>query len=446
MFGASEDRARQLAYRKRRERVISGSSSSTYRSLSSASRISQRSRVSSALDQEGVRSFLATQRGLPQPGHGTVDFTTNSLGLQGDGESISATEAQHLQMERHRLQAEYLSQVLYNSLSLATAGAQPDDTLMPTMNVGRYGALGKPATSRHIRNVTAPVASLEMQPLLVSTMKHSSESGALPLLHRTARNAQLRTQTMVVLRGGGDHDPSLQQETTRRDPPFPGFANSVAQSAQPPPADHSRTRVAVAPVPQEVIQVHNPQREYMQTCPWVQRYYDKPAWVVPISIGQHFHDFMASLPADWHSIFLALFGPEQSPDHPLSSRANARRDFFQKLNPGRQVIFHSMIQSRVIELQAVAEGFDDPEFIAPFRGASQVMLYHLMEAREARILPHPRDYRDFALYTVLMQASSIPLPPMSPLNPLNSLVPRSSSAPNFGQHPQHSGYLPRTLH
>jgi hypothetical protein len=205
MFGASEDRARQLAYRKRRERVTSGSSSSTYVSLSSASPISQRSRVSSTLGQETIRSYPATQHSSLHTEHSTFGYT-NSLRFQANKAPLSATEAQDLQIEQHRLQAEYLGQVLYDSLSLATTDLQPRDASMPAMNIGHYRILGKPTMSRHVRNLTAPVPSIYM---LSGMASNGTYRLGPPLLSRTSQEAidlSLRAQSTFFLRGGGDAD------------------------------------------------------------------------------------------------------------------------------------------------------------------------------------------------------------------------------------------------
>jgi hypothetical protein len=453
MFGASEDRARQLAYRKRRERVTSGSSASTYRSFSSASPVSQRFRVSSTLGEEGIQSYLATQRSSLHTGHSTIGHM-NPLRFQADKASLSVTEAHVLQierhrMERHRLQAEYLSQALCDSLSLAATSLQPGDASMSVMNSGRYGALGKPTMSRHVRSATAPLATLKMQVLPAPALNPPAELAALPLLHRTAHSAHLSTHTMVVLRGGDGGDDALpsQQQTVRPSSAVTNQAYGVTYNSRPLSAGGWKAYVSMAPVPQKILQFHNPGREYMLQTPWVQQFYNKPGWMVPISTGRQFQTFIHSLPVEWREVFVALFGPEQPPDHHLSPRANARRDFFQKLSPDLQLSFHGMIQWRVQELQKIEHGRHDLEFIGRVTGAPCAMLYHLMEASEPRILPDPSGYSDVALYTILMQASSVPLPQMDATTPLiNSRPPRSSSAPNFGQFAQSHGYLLRALH
>jgi hypothetical protein len=288
-----------------------------------------------------------------------------------------------------------------------------------------------------------------MQLLPAPALYPPAKSAALPLLYRTARSAHVRTHTMVVLRGGGGGDDALpsQQQTARPSSAITDQADGVTYNSRPLPAGDWRAYVSMAPVAQEILQFHNPGREYMLQNPWIQQFYNKPGWIVPISTGRQFQTFIQSLPVEWRDVFVALFGPEQPPDHPLSPRANARRDFFQKLSPDLQLNFHAMIQWRAQELQKIEHGRHDPELIGWVTGAPCAMLYHLMEASEPRILPDPSGYSDVALYTILMQASSVPLPQMDATTPLiNSRPPRSSSTPNFGQFAQSHGYLLRALH
>lgn len=200
MFGSSEDRARQLAYRKRRERVISGSSSIAYRSFSSSSQLSHTSRASSF--QAGWPSLSAAtlEHSYPQ-----ADGTRNNefmpanrmrLTDPADCAPVMSTDARHFQDEQHRLQAEHLSQVLYDSLPLDDANDEQTIRAVAAMPEQNPVVLGRFSTMRHVRNITAPVRS--------SRVPESTQDPSLyRALPQGLLDSSLNVENVVVMRGGG---------------------------------------------------------------------------------------------------------------------------------------------------------------------------------------------------------------------------------------------------
>ncbi|KAH7083615.1 hypothetical protein FB567DRAFT_594140 [Paraphoma chrysanthemicola] len=138
MFGASEDRARQLAYRKRRERIISGQSYTSYRSLSSASRISQQSQqsiVSSAEPSGTMTAHLASRNRCSESLLPTCE--SSHLGTEpkrghGPG-SRSIVGTQQLDLEHlYQLQVDRLGHVPYYSLICEGRAEKPSYHSRPT--------------------------------------------------------------------------------------------------------------------------------------------------------------------------------------------------------------------------------------------------------------------------------------------------------------------------
>jgi hypothetical protein len=146
MFGSSEDRARQLAYRTRKDRVISSGSNSTHRSLSSASESSRRSHSSLSLHMGLNQSIapeipLSVQAGLV---HGKDHATSRvlpwddpALASSSHDDSLPAKQCKDVHVEQHRVQSEYLSQVLYNSLSIVAQGLS-EAASVPALQLNRY--------------------------------------------------------------------------------------------------------------------------------------------------------------------------------------------------------------------------------------------------------------------------------------------------------------------
>jgi hypothetical protein len=378
MFGASEDRARQLAYRKRRDRFIPGNSSSTYRSLRSASRMSQQSHVSSTL------AYDAEYR--PQQFLDAADTV----------EPLVPISSQISQVKPQGIQAKYPSQVLHSSVPFSTSPKTSDIQSVSASCHGNYESLGYPVISRHVRNVTMPIANAEIQAVLSSA----------PLLSHipSTLDAQYRAQTKISLRGGGDDTPRKLSRFRPTQAPAPSqnniplecqwphqrnFQGHIYQPLLSPPRSPPRT---------PATPFHDSTRQYMQICPFAIQSFWRDEWTTPISAGGHLTHIRLHLSASDAEIFFYLFNLYQPPTFSTAPAAIARQNFYQTLSSTAQAIFQQIIVERHCELQAVEHGMPDPQVAAPYlRSSERVMVYHLLEALENLVMPPfprlPRDSR-----------------------------------------------------
>jgi len=162
MFGSSQDRARQLAGRNRRERISSISSRSSSRSVSSSSRAPPPRNYLSTPDSttklpSAIEEYAAGHE------NGTVLDTcavkSQKQRLVEDEPPLSASQVASgqggSQVEHHRLQAEHLSQVLYNGFALVASVSPPQSQFSSTHQV-QHGSVGwQPDNLLHPRNITA---------------------------------------------------------------------------------------------------------------------------------------------------------------------------------------------------------------------------------------------------------------------------------------------------
>jgi hypothetical protein len=413
MFGASEDRARQLAYRKRKERIVSGSSCSMLRSLSSSSHVSQQSQISSIIEQSTSPSPLHAEHSSPHTGHTPDDMSIPACQTKSqDSEcgAILATDTNHSQTEQHRLQFEHLTQVLYDSLSRPTTVRKPTAIPGPVTPSGNPEAPGQSTTARRIRSVTAPSVHSCLGPPI------------LPTASPTAFNGSLGAHSMVSLRGGGEDNLPMGQEKSQLGPaPQRRQENEIVRTQQLQPASGLTSSLGKSlPQPRGSSQIYDPKRPYMVNYPWATRFCFGPAWMVPISTGPLYLVLMHTLPSHIVDQFLSLFGPME-PATPWSSpAANARRDLYVKLGHEGQVRLRNLISSRHAELLAIEKGGADPELNPSYPGMAGLMLHHLMEATE---------------------------PPYSPsYYSMESFAGRSTSAPNAGQQQGYAAYLSPAIH
>jgi hypothetical protein len=132
MFGSSQDRARQLAGRHRKNRASSSSSQWSRRSFAShTSQTQQQSESNMELRNRPHHSPEQTdiyQYFQPIYGYGKQappDGVPTPL-------SPSSLRAQQFQMDQHRMQTEYLSQIIYNNHTLPNLLAPPPSRFMAT--------------------------------------------------------------------------------------------------------------------------------------------------------------------------------------------------------------------------------------------------------------------------------------------------------------------------
>jgi hypothetical protein len=210
MFGASEDRARQLAGRQRWKRISSNDSDSSHRSASSSSQLSQLSQceASSILEQkllwpitipeceaiafhDHLQNEAITSR--PREQFPVVSNAEEALS------HIMATN-QHPRTQQQRRQAEHLSQVLYNDMAAEHQRLpSPISSMLPSQ-LKQYGVLGWGAKILHqVRHVTAPAPQTQVQ---------EDRSKTTALFRVTTRSASANSasvQTPASLRGGANN-------------------------------------------------------------------------------------------------------------------------------------------------------------------------------------------------------------------------------------------------
>jgi hypothetical protein len=432
MFGATEDRARQLAYRKRRERIISGDTCTVYRSMSSARQVSPQSRLSFIPDDESFRVPVHTEHRAPQAGtmHSENIPATkyNKRCLEFD--PVLKADPLSSQMVQHRLQAEHLSQVLYSTLSTATPAPKPPSVLSPSSVLGMQGMPG-----RHIRNITAPVALADLSSLFVSASQGRRDLPTLPFLPRIPCNGQLHPPA-VSLRGGGDaHDPFWSRSISHPNnsgqaPPTQHQTQMTQTHMQAEAQAHAQAQVLENRIQVLFFHLHTHERQYLTLFPWAREYRLTPGFFIPISCGSHFDSFLGSIPLDAVNYFLDIFGLQRLPTSYTSPAANARRYFYLQLDKHARSKFQNVIFARHTELMAARVGHLDPQVSLQARPNHGVMLYHLMEAIETIFVPRADFFQSEADYDAYMSASRL-------LN--NNVATRSSSAPSLSHESEPTG-------
>ena len=332
MFGSSQDRARQLAGRKRRERIASSGSNSTLRSSSSSSHAFQQYHSALALDPGTQQSAVIKENPRTLKGH-------------------------------HILQAEYLSQVLYSDLgaSASVSADPPQSGFVTSRRHARYGSLEMlPAVTRHPRNVTAPLAE-SMTPNHQPLSQRAQHGVALG---RSTSESHKRLQAAVSLRGGRDGC-YTGDGTERRE-----YTCTIANEKY----DEKRNL---------------PSRPFILEFPWVTKVYRHPQWHAPISSGASYEAFIDSLSTTELERFRDLFG--KTPGFLPASLATARQAFFMTLTGPQQRVFKNIIISKGMALLAMTEeGVGVQCSIHTVMCNSEtkpaVMLEYLLEATERPVL------------------------------------------------------------
>jgi hypothetical protein len=384
----------------------------------SASRVSQQSNLSSLLKDATPRFVGQAEHSPPQAGPINDENTPANQPRQSQLGPLSAMDVQHSHIDQHRLQAEYLSQVLYDDLLLA--GQVLNALPISTTRFGKHRALEASKKGWHVHNITAPIGSTEIQYFPTSTATCFSRPPTLPPSHSIPFSAHVRVQSMVALRGGGgEPTPRSEHDQNEPSPRIPQFQSaSVPQSPANENFPNSSSRDMDARFTREA------QRPYMLKFPWARHFCRQPAWKVPISSGSYYEVFISKLPLDILHTFLPLFDPLHSATHWTSALANARRDFYHKLGHARQNLFEQMIMARYNELVAIERGGPDPQLHSRYPDTPRLMLYHLLEATEHPYDPTTSYFDSPADHMAYIVASRLDM---------RDLDGRSASVPNFGQ-------------
>ena len=308
MFGASEDRARQLAGRQRWKRISSSGSNSSYRSAGSSSQLSHRE-TSSIFEQN-------IQRPTPIPEHHAYIVNDllydlyDSREVQHVSEYVAASdleevlaqmtaEEQHPHAQQQRVQAEHLSHVLYNDMAI-------NEELSPSASCSKlpgqaksYGALGLgPAIAHQVRYVTAPVPSVGNQSIMLSANSTVNRSTSANIAH---------TETIVSLRGGADGEP-------------------IRNNTQP----------------------HGATTSHSNTPAWLSIARAHPSWNIQFNIGHDYRTFVDSLSPTQAATFFQLFDSFLNPE-PQAFELS-RRVFHKQLATEQRQGFQRMINARLQRL------------------------------------------------------------------------------------------------
>jgi hypothetical protein len=210
MFGASEDRARQLAGRQRWKRISSNDSNSSHRSASSLSQLSQlsQSEASSILEQKLLWPFTNSECDAVTFHDCLQDEAFTSRPREQFPVASDAEEAlphmmatnQHLRTQQQRQQAEHLSQVLYNDMAVENQRLpSPVSSVLPSQ-LKHYGVLGWGAKILHqVRHATAPALQTQVQE------DQSNTTAVLGITTRSTSAYSASVQTAASLRGGANN-------------------------------------------------------------------------------------------------------------------------------------------------------------------------------------------------------------------------------------------------
>ena len=299
MFGASEDRARQLAGRQRWKRISSSGSNSSYRSASSSSQLSQRE-TSSIFEHNIQRPSVIPEHHTNTADdllHGLFDLRKQNApgcipasGLEEILAQMTA-EDQHPHAQQQRSQAEHLSHVLYNDTAIADDLPLPSGCSILPHETKSYGVLKPgPAILKQIRYMTAPVLPVSDQS--VTSSAHGS-------IDRSTSASIAHAQMIVSLRGGAGDEP---------------FGNST-----PPP--------------------------WLGTPSWLDLAQTHPCWIMPFNNGPDYEAFFDSLSPTQAEAFSRLFSSHLSPE-PEAFRLS-RRVFEKQLSREQRQSFVQMLTVRI---------------------------------------------------------------------------------------------------
>jgi hypothetical protein len=192
MFGASEDRARQLAGRQRWKRI---GSSASHRSVSSLSQASYWE-TSSIFEQNIHRPTSTPEHHAQHIAHISSDV---EVAL-----SEMMTSDHHPRAQQQRSQAEHLSQVLYNDTATGNPLDSSSNHFVPPTHMKKHGALESTTTIYHrLRNASAPTPQTYM-------VDHQSTlTPAHQVTSRSVSTGTADAHATVSMRGGADGGPSL---------------------------------------------------------------------------------------------------------------------------------------------------------------------------------------------------------------------------------------------
>lgn len=428
MFGSSQDRARQLAARKRRERICSNDSQSSYRSISSSSQASQHLHTSLTMNQNIQRPSVISEH--PSRGaslsHQSQHTSRESYPSQQFNYNTKYSPSAHdfsqcvsgrsqPQVEQQRLQAEYLSRVLYDNLAISSPTGLPQSQFKLPPQHSRYGSLEMQSiASFQLRNITAPLSQILSPTQHLSMLQTQLDTPTPPPPQKTVVEDHLWRQSAISLRGGGPIDTApIPEHVTETKTSESGTSGTVPGNMENKSPDslpsHYKHDLSIA------------SRPFAREFPWVSRVFHLPEWHTPICSGASYNAFLDSLSRTKFSHFRIYFDMRLPASNLEDEGLAARRLFFRTLTSEQQAVFKNIINGRLNELLARSETVPGTKRITGFEVSKdprkpQTCLLYLLEATEVS--------------PVSTQASN---PPSQISRPLPSSNTRCASAPLMGQ-------------
>lgn len=371
MFGSSQDRARQLAARKRKERICSHDSHSSYRSISSSSQASQQSHTIFPLEQDIKRPLAIPEH----PSHG-ASLTYQSQHTPGDPyvkEALNDNQVPVLmahdtsqcadgrtqsQLEQYRLQAEYLGKVLYGSLNIPALDVPPQSQFGSSSHYSPYGSLGMQSnTSYHLRSVTDPLSPTLLPTQHLSILHRQSSIPTTSTPWKTALDDDHQMQVALSLRGGGNGETSsrpdhINETKEAKEAKEANETNGANETDKPNPMPgHLQNHSSGVP-PSHLQSQHSIEtRAFAREFPWVTKVFHLPQWHAPIFSGAALDAFLISLSSVQLSQFCSFFDPHLPPK-PMANHLVPRQLFFRALSSRQQNLFKNIINVRLIWLLA----------------------------------------------------------------------------------------------
>ncbi|OAL46465.1 hypothetical protein IQ07DRAFT_647438 [Pyrenochaeta sp. DS3sAY3a] len=414
MFGSSQDRARQFAARKRRDRIDSSGTHSSHRSVSSSTQASERPGSPSITEDDIHRSeiipdYLSRAFDGSVVSHSQVRRGYHTLAFKANWETPTAHEP-------HRAQAEDPYQILYDDFPTP---AMHQSRFSHSLRHIRYGSLGMQlANASHLRNVTAPVPSTQPASFETSNFRTQLDVSVAPSNWKFTSPGPLQTENSVLLRGGhgGDQGENSPPDTT---PPIRwGYIGetprSFAASGNPRmrlPVSHYKSEWSVSAV-------------IAQKFPWITSLFYLPAEATSISSGRAYDEFLMCLNQEQLALFVSYFS------HPLLYRGPVkllRQGFYVNLSKHQKDDFRNVILAQGRELRAMAPL---PPASLPREGPI-VLLPSLLEAMEP-LFPSIPPWHPVLPVRVLGLHPTVPTVP-------STTGPRSVSTPNLGPLLYYSG-------
>lgn len=347
MFGSSEDRARQLAGRKRKERIASLNSTSGQCCTNAVSQESQPGQQRSVSNSHHQPRHLITSNPSEQVEAAVIGPRTEHLLSIKDLSKTSTLshtprfpDFYHLLQEnRQVLQAEHLSHVLYDRPSISAFQPSSSTCFGPFTRHAQCDDM-ETASSRPelMPNDSGPVDVLEQQ---------SPEYQTHSCLLNDDTSFDARRPLTLTLRGGSGNDSPRNK-----------------RSANEPDRGPSKKGDEKAPTGNENIASNMswnalwPNVTLMPLSmqyPWIRQVRNMPEWNIPISIGADFENFISFLSSEELRRFKSAFDTRILSAKP--SRKIERRLFFQSLSPFQRQMYTKVITRRgedLVHLQSDA--------------------------------------------------------------------------------------------